>query len=213
MRLRHAEGLARFGTIMNSVKTEIGAKERKRALKAMPPRPRIDAGSPGCVGALLGYLALCLSLYWATRSRWWLALAAPALLLQVGGVIGRVRDRIVLSESRRLLESRGIRCLVVYSESPTWEEYIRTAWLPRLGQRAVTLNWSERSSWPNSLEVRLFKRFIGPSGTAFNPAVLVLRGLQRPQVFRFYYEFQQAKHGRRQYLETLESELFDELGV
>ena len=194
------------------VRTDTGTKERKRALKARPPR--IDAiASPGCVGVVIGYLALCLSLYWATQSTWWLALAAPALLLLVVSVTDKILGLIVLSESRRLLESRGIRCLVVYSESPMWGDYIRTAWLPRLGHRAVTLNWSERSSWPSSLEVRLFKRFIGSSWRNFNPAVLVLRGLQRPQVFRFYYAFQQAKHGRRQYLETLESGLFDELGV
>jgi len=174
--------------------------------------PRLDVGSPGCVGAFLGYLALCLLLYWTTRSTWWLALAAPALLVLVLGAIYRVLGLFLLSESRRLLESRGIRCLVVYSESPMWGDYIRNAWLPRIGQRAVTLNWSERSSWPTSLEVRLFKRFIGSSWN-FNPAVLVLRGFRQPRVFRFYYAFQQAKHGRGQYLKTLESELFDELGV
>jgi hypothetical protein len=174
---------------------------------------RIDVESPGCVAAFLSYLVLCLSLYWATQSTWWLALAAPALLLLVVGVTNHVLGLILLAESRRLFESRGIRCLVVYSESPVWGDYIRTTWLPRLGPRAATLNWSERAAWPTSLEVRLFKRFIGSSWRNFNPAVLVLRGLRRPHVFRFYYSFQQAKHGRGQYLEKLESELFDELGV
>jgi len=193
------------------VRTDSGTKERKRALKAMPPR--IDAGSPGCLGAILGFLAPCLLFYWATQSRWWLVLAGPGVLLLVIGATKQIYGLMLLAESRRRLESRGIRCLVVYSESPTWEEYIRTAWLPRLGKHAVILNWSERSSWPRSLEVRLFKRFIGSSGHNFNPAVLVLRGSRRPQVFRFYYAFQQAKHGRRQYLEALESELFEKLGV
>ena len=47
----------------------------------------------------------------------------------------------------------------------------------------------------------------------YNPAVLVFRGLRRPAVYRFYYAFQQAKHGRTQYLDALEAELFRELGV
>jgi len=174
---------------------------------------RLDVSSPGCAGAFLGYSALCLCLYWATQSMWWLAFAAPALLALVVAVTNRVLGLILLAESRRVLESRGVRCLVIYSDSPTWEEYIRNKWLPRLGQRAVALNWSQRSTWPASLEVRLFKHFVGSSRHNFNPAVLVLRGPRRPHVFRFYYAFQQAKHGRRQYLETLEEELFSELGV
>jgi hypothetical protein len=57
------------------------------------------------------------------------------------------------------------------------------------------------------------KHFVAPPShrVNFNPAVLVLRGRQRPHVFRFFYAFQQATHGRRQYLETLEAELFSEL--
>ena len=46
----------------------------------------------------------------------------------------------------------------------------------------------------------------------FNPAVLVLRGLKRPLVYRFYYAFQHAKHGRTDYLERLERDLFEHLG-
>jgi hypothetical protein len=174
---------------------------------------RTELSWPGCVLAFLGYLALCALLYWTTRSTWWLTVAAPGLLVLIVAVTNQIRGVILLARSRQHFESRGIRCLVVYSESPVWEDYIRTRWLPRLGQRAVTLNWSERSSWSPSLEVHLFKHFIGSSWRNFNPAVLVLQGLRRPRVFRFYYAFQQAKHGRRQYLEMLESELFTELEV
>src|SRR5262245_23904332 len=117
--------------------TETGAKERKRALKAMPPR--LEVGSPGCVVALVTYLGHCLSLYRATHSSRWLALAAPGLLVLAVAVIKQVWGLMLLSESRRRLESRGVRCLVVYSESPTWEEYICDQWLPRLGHRAVAL--------------------------------------------------------------------------
>ena len=87
------------------------------------------------------------------------------------------------------------------------ENRIRDSWLPRFGQQAVLLNWSERAHWPRSLEVRLFKHFVAAQQN-FNPAVLVLRGAERPLVFRFFYAFQQAKHGRPQYLAQLEAELF-----
>jgi len=187
-----------------------GTKERKRAIKAMPPR--IELTSPGCAVAFLAYLATFLILYWKTGSPAWLALAAPGLLALVLAVVTQVRSVLLLAKSRRLLESRGIRCLVVYSESPNWEDHIRNTWLPRLGERAVTLNWSQRSTWPTSLEVRLFRQFI-QSRYNFNPVVLVFRGIRRPHVFRFYYAFQQAQHGRRQYLQALETELFDELGL
>lgn len=190
---------------------DTGTHERKRALKAMPSP--VDASSPGCVRVVLGYAALCLLLFWATRSAWWFLLAAPALLVLVLAVTERVYSLILLVASRRRLESRGVRCVVIYSDSPTWEEYIRSQWLPRMGRHAVVLNWSRRSTWPSSLEVRLFKHFVESQRENFNPAVLVLRGLRRPQVFRFYYAFQQARHGRRQYLDTLEATVFSELGV
>ena len=41
---------------------------------------RVDVSSLGCIGAVLGYSALCLSLFWATRSLWWLAFAMPGLI-------------------------------------------------------------------------------------------------------------------------------------
>ena len=91
--------------------------------------------------------------------------------------------------------------------------HVRERWLSRLGARAVTLYWSDRSSWSESLEVRLFRRFVDPEEANFNPAVLVLRGLRRPRVYRFFYAFQQAKHGRGEYLEALEAELYRELGL
>ena len=174
---------------------------------------RVDVSSPGCAGALLGYSALCLLVFRATRSWWWVALAVPALLGLGVMVTQWIRGLLLLAASRRFLESRGVRCLVIHSDSPVWDEYIRSRWLPRIGPRAVTLNWSDRSTWGASLEVRLFNHFVKPSEGNFNPAVVVLRGFQQPHVFRFFFAFQQAKHGRRHYLETLEADLFKELDV
>lgn len=193
------------------VDTATGTKERKRAIRAMPPRA--EARSPGCVAVVLAYLTFSLYLYWATRAWLWLALAIPAVLVVGSVVVSEVFSFVLLAESRRAFEARGIRCLVVYSESPTWEEYICDRWLPRLGHCAVMLNSSDRSRWPASLEVRLFKHFVGSSWRNVNPSVLVFRGRRRPRVYRFFYAFQQAKHGRTQYLNALEAELFSELGI
>ena len=175
--------------------------------------PRVDAPSPGCLAAMLGYSALCVLLFWLTQSLWWLAFAMPGLIGLVMVVAYFVWGRILLAAGWRFLQSRGIRCVVIYSDSPTCDEYIRSRWLPRLGRSATSLNWSQRSAWPISLEVLLFKRFVGSWDSNFNPAVLVLRGLRQPLVFRFYHAFEQSRHGRRQYLETLEAEMFEELGM
>jgi hypothetical protein len=183
----------------------MSTQERKRAAKAMPLP--MEPASRGCALALVGYLAACLALYWLTDASLFRTLALPGFLVLGAGVIRECRGRLLLAEARRVLAPRGIRCLVIHSDSPTWQDHIRDTWLPRLGRRATTLNWSERDRWPNSLEVRLFRSFI-EGRLNFNPAVLVFRGLRRPLVFRFYYAFQQAKYGRAQYLEALEAQVF-----
>jgi hypothetical protein len=154
---------------------------------------------------------LCAALYWASRSPWWLALATPAAVALVVTVASEVRGLILLAESQRHFAPRGIRCVVVRSDSPAWADHIRTVWLPRLGARATVLNWSERQSWTSTLEVRLFRHFVEGSGHNFNPAVLVLRGRRRPHVYRFFYAFQESKRGRAEYLEELEAGMFSEL--
>ncbi len=171
--------------------------------------PRLEARSPGCLAAIAAYFAICAYLFW--RSQWWLwaVLALPSAVALATVIAREVRGFLLLAECRRVLEPRGVRFVVVYSESPTWEGRIRSGWLPRFGQSAVVLNWTVRAQWRPSLEVRLFNHFI-KSERNFNPAVLVLRGFERPLVFRFYYAFQQAKGGRPEYLNELEQELFEQ---
>lgn len=175
--------------------------------------PRLSLTPPGCIAAFIGYLLLCLLIYRASDSRWGPGLAAPALLIVLGVGTKKVWGLILLAESRRVLEPQGIRCLVVYSNSPRWENHIRQNWFPRLGERAARLEWSEHLARPSSLEARLFKHFIGAWQHNFNPAVLVFRGLKQPHVYRFYRAFKEANKGRTQYLETLEAEMFSEMGL
>src|SRR5262245_17894416 len=57
--------------------------------------------------------------------------------------------------------------IVVYSNSPVWQEYFERQVIPRLGEQAVVLNWSERTQWTFSLPVILFRVFGGTR--EFNP--------------------------------------------
>src|SRR5215831_2705477 len=41
----------------------------------------------------------------------------------------------------------GKDTLVVYSNSPIWQDYMTEQVLPLVQERAVVLNWSERSTW------------------------------------------------------------------
>jgi hypothetical protein len=170
--------------------------------------PRVEQPRIGC----LVTSALCLvmggCLLWITGwPRVGLGLAVIAVVVIGSYVTARMNRARLLRECQRVYDPRGIRFLVVYSESPTWEAHIRASWLPRFGEQAVVLNWTNRARWEPSLEVRLFKSFM-QSERNFNPAVLVLRNTDAPLVYRFFYAFQQAKNGRPEYLARLEAELF-----
>jgi hypothetical protein len=117
--------------------------------------------------------------------------------------------------ARRRWRGTRVRGILVYSDSPNWRDYVEKNWIPELKDRVVVLNWSERKSWPRSLPVRLFNFFclenwfivVGP-GTNFNPALVLLRGLRHPFVYRYYYAFRDAKHGNMEALRKLETHMF-----
>src|SRR5678815_4488078 len=56
---------------------------------------------------------------------------------------------------------RGRDILFVYSDSPTWRDYIEQGILPYLGKRAVVLNWSHRKRWRVSVARLAFHHFGG----------------------------------------------------
>jgi len=96
--------------------------------------------------------------------------------------------------------------LVVYSNSPIWQEYFETQVISRLGERAVVLNWSERKRWTLSLPVILFRVF--GDTREFNPIAIVFQPLRWPRRFRFYKAFRSFKHGRPEEVEELRREFF-----
>jgi hypothetical protein len=102
---------------------------------------------------------------------------------------------------------RGKDILFVYSDSPIWHDYMTTQVLPRVHERAVVLNWSERKGWPLwSLGVPVFHHFGGTRD--FNPLVLLFRPLRSAKVFRFWSVFIDWKRGYKEPVERLRQDLF-----
>lgn len=174
-----------------------------------PTEPIARAGRawlPGCVTLLV--LWVVASAVLAVRSGWgWSVAAVPAVLVLIAIAQYHLRRRALLREVASSWLCRGIDCLVVHSDSPIWSDHIRAHWLPVLGERARTLNWSQRASWGRSLEVRVFEEFVR-AAREFNPAVVVFRPDRPPLVYRFYGAFHLAKHGVTEALHDLEKSLF-----
>ena len=103
--------------------------------------------------------------------------------------------------------------MLVTSNSPNWQAYVEANILPRLGDRAVVLNWSERQRWPSVApwEGRFFRRFAGDR--EFNPAALVHRPDGKIEVIRFHRAFLDFKHGDDAALRAAESALFESVAA
>jgi hypothetical protein len=87
-------------------------------------------------------------------------------------------------------------------------------WLPRWGNRAVVLNWSERRNWQRERrpEVALFRAFAGDR--EFNPVGIVVPQKGRAaRVVRFWRAFREYKHGKDRLLLAAEAELEACLGA
>ena len=107
---------------------------------------------------------------------------------------------------RRAYRSVGKDLLLVYSNSPHWQSYVEANWIPRWTTRAVTLNWSERTTWRRSQpEVALFHALAGDR--EYNPLAIVVPPHGRPIVVRFWKAFRDYKHGKDQKLIQQEAEL------
>lgn len=105
---------------------------------------------------------------------------------------------------------RGKDVLLVYSESPTWYEYMTTQILPLVQERAVVLNWSERKKWSRwSLGVAVFHHFGGAGD--FNPLVVLFQPLRLARFFRFWSAFKDWKRGYKEPVERLTQELLASL--
>lgn len=99
--------------------------------------------------------------------------------------------------------------IFVYSDSPTWKEYIEKEILHHIRNRAVILNWSERRHWKNSWAVLAFRYFGGQRN--FNPMGMVFRPFRFVRTYRFFEAFKAFKHGHTNRAEDLKRDLLDEL--
>lgn len=138
-----------------------------------------------------------------------LCLGAVLLVAPACAGAARLRAHGLVEDARASLERQGKCGLLVLSDSPRWREHIEQRWLPRMAAQLVVLNWSERSRWPRSPEVRLWRHLLGER--AFCPAVVLLGPGGAPRVFRFYRAFLAAKYGDAARLVALEAELFESL--
>ena len=140
-----------------------------------------------------------------------LALPVVVVALPILGVAG-LASRWRRHSLRRTFEARwastGCLGVLVYSNSPNWQVRIEERWLPRLGGRLVSVNWSDRARWERThpLEARIVRHFLGDRD--FNPAAVVFPPGQAERVFRFRPAFLDLKHGKPAALEALEAELF-----
>lgn len=99
----------------------------------------------------------------------------------------------------------------VYSDSPTWKDYIGREILPSLQGRAVILNWSERKKWKTSLAVLAFRYFGGHRN--FNPIGMIFRPFHFVKIYRFFEAFKDFKHGDPKRVEDMKGKLFEDLGI
>ena len=151
------------------------------------------------------------------RTAWWnLALIVPLLPLIVVFVAATLLLFVLSTACLHIAIwtwwcLRGRDILFVYSDSPTWREYIELNILPALGDRAIVLNWSARKRWRFSLARLAFYHFGGYR--QFNPLAVTFRPLRRTQTFRFWEPFREFKHGRPNALHALEQQFFKAAGI
>jgi hypothetical protein len=98
------------------------------------------------------------------KATWWQWLIIPPIILLLLPVaVGMLLLFAISSVSLHICVwllwcTRGRDILFVYSNSPVWHDYLEQRLLPWLEDRAVVLNWSDRSRWrfPPTLAVSRF---------------------------------------------------------
>ena len=140
----------------------------------------------------------------------WLALVLALLAAWTAFVYAT--DRLKEARLRRAFErehgAAGRRLVIVYSRSRHWQEHVERHWLPRYGDRAVVLDWSERSRWPRAgapVAVEAFRRWGG--AREFNPLVIAVPRRGPVRTVRFWRAFRDLKHGKDRTLRAAEAEL------
>jgi hypothetical protein len=149
------------------------------------------------------------------RPPWWVWVLLPILvpvglaLAAIGSLLWFIAAVVLQIVAWVAWCLRGRYVLVVYSNSPIWQQYFEQQILPAIGQRGVVLNWSDRKRWRYSLAVAAFRLFAG--SREFNPLALVFQPFAWVRQFRFYGPLQAFKHGRPQEADAMRRELLETL--
>ncbi|HUW62993.1 MAG TPA: hypothetical protein VMZ06_18460 [Candidatus Bathyarchaeia archaeon] len=172
-----------------------------------PPEPAQATQKFGC-GVIIMVITLIIAAI-AIIPKWWnlLAYCIPGVFVLLFWLYGKT----LLLIAYFVYRPRGIVGVFITSYSPTWNEYVEKKWLEPYAGRFVVLNWSEKRQWPNNLASRLFSHFLSSEDRNLCPAVIFLRGLRYPLIFRFFYAFRDHKHGNDNALNSLEARLAQEL--
>jgi hypothetical protein len=145
------------------------------------------------------------------RRPWWLwpVLVVFLPLSLLGVVLWLIAAVLLLLVVWTSWWPRGRYALVVFSNSPIWQEYFETRVLPAIGDRGMVLNWSDRRRWKHSLPVALFRFFGGTRN--FNPLAIVFVPFRWPRRFCFYPAFHAFKRGRPEEVERIRHEFLQVL--
>jgi len=112
---------------------------------------------------------------------------------------------VILAQVWLTWSTRGVSMLIVYSNSPHWQDYFEKGLLPLVGPKSKVLNWSEHLTWPINFKTIVFHCFAGERD--FNPMIIFFRPFRWPKTLRFYQPFHDARHGKTKPLQKLEQEL------
>ncbi|OHB52807.1 MAG: hypothetical protein A2Y10_14985 [Planctomycetes bacterium GWF2_41_51] len=104
---------------------------------------------------------------------------------------------------------KGIRVFYVYSNSPHWQERVEKEIIPKLPDKTIIMNWSERSKWQRNLATTAFFHFGGSQ--EYNPMGIIFRPFRKAKVFRFYQPLKDLQHGKPEALLKIETEFFQML--
>jgi hypothetical protein len=147
-------------------------------------------------------------------AQWWVM---PLFLLLLPLLLGAVALWALYSISLYILVwtcwlTRGRDLLFVYSDSPHWKQYIEEEILPRLQDRAVVLNWSERTNWIGkmTLSSMVFRHFSGCR--KFSPIAVRFRLFGIHTTYRFWDPIKKwRKKDDRKDLDSLLARFFADL--
>jgi hypothetical protein len=119
-------------------------------------------------------------------------------------VLGRFVQVVALRAGLALVDWLGTTTICCLFRQSNWKAYLEANIVPKLPANTVVLNWSNRAQWPRfSLPVMLFRCFAGER--EFNPIGLVFERFDFVESYRFWQPFRDAKHGRSEALQLVET--------